>query len=218
MSIKYGDGQRAVRAQNKLLIAASVGVLAGVTMAALGKWQVALLAAWDVAALTYVVWTWHTVLPMSADTTSKHAVREDPSRAVADTVVLVASVGSLLAVATMLAEAGSRTGVDQIMGISFSIFSVVMSWVTVHTIFMLRYAEIYYSEPVGGIDFLETKQPSYHDFAYLALTMGMTFQVSDTSLQTTRVRRIALKHALLSYVFGTVIVASTINLIVSLGH
>lgn len=218
MSIKYGDGQTAVRAQNKLLIAASVGILAGATMAALGKWQVALLAAWDVAALTYVVWTWRTVLPMSAGITSKHAVREDPSRAVADTVVLVASIGSLLAVATMLAEAGSRTGVDQIVGICFSIFSVVMSWVTVHTIFMLRYAEIYYSEPVGGIDFLETKQPSYHDFAYLALTMGMTFQVSDTSLQTTRIRRIALKHALLSYVFGTVIVASTINLIVSLGH
>ena len=56
----------------------------------------------------------------------------------------------------------------------------------------------------------------YIDFAYLALTIGMTFQVSDTNLKTTSIRRTALRHALLSYAFGTLIIATTINLVAGL--
>ena len=54
------------------------------------------------------------------------------------------------------------------------------------------------------------------DFAYLALTIGMTFQVSDTNLQTKAIRRTALGHALLSYLFGALIIATTLNLIAGL--
>lgn len=54
------------------------------------------------------------------------------------------------------------------------------------------------------------------DFAYLAFTLGMTYQVSDTDLKTARLRRIVLFHTLLSYLFGTVIVAATINLVAGL--
>lgn len=60
---------------------------------------------------------------------------------------------------------------------------------------------------------------SHQDFAYLALTIGMCFQVSDTDLTGKRVRRTALHQALLSYLFGTVMVAVTVNLVASLlGH
>ena len=79
-----------------------------------------------------------------------------------------------------------------------------------HTVYVLRYARLYYSPPEGGIDF-HGEQPDYTDFAYLGLTIGMTFQVSDTDLTGKRVRRIALHHALTSYVFGTVIVAITVS-------
>jgi uncharacterized membrane protein len=44
----------------------------------------------------------------------------------------------------------------------------------------------------------------------------MTFQVSDTDLVGKRVRRQALRHALTSYVFGTVIVAITVSSVASL--
>jgi uncharacterized membrane protein len=55
------------------------------------------------------------------------------------------------------------------------------------------------------------------DFAYLSLTIGMTFQVSDTDPQTKGIRRTAIGHALLSYMFGALIIATTINLIAGLG-
>ena len=82
--------------------------------------------------------------------------------------------------------------------------------------FTVQYARIYYADEPGGVDFNSPEPPTFHDFAYLAFTMGITYQVSDTNLQTTQFRRTVLRHALLSYVFGSVILATTINLVVGL--
>ena len=86
----------------------------------------------------------------------------------------------------------------------------------VHTVYMLRYADLYYRGPKGGITFAGKEDPDYKDFAYVAFTLGMTFQVSDTDLTGKRVRRTALHHALLSYVFGTGIVAITVSSVAAL--
>ena len=82
--------------------------------------------------------------------------------------------------------------------------------------YALRYARLYYAEPIGGVDFHAEDQPDYRDFAYLAVTIGMTFQVSDTDLTVKPIRRLAIQHALLSYLFGAVIVALMINIVGSL--
>jgi uncharacterized membrane protein len=100
--------------------------------------------------------------------------------------------------------------------VTLTIVTVALAWLTVHTVYTLRYGDLYYADPVGGIDFNDDDRPDYLDLAYLALTIGMTFQVSDTDLQSRAIRRIAIRHALLSYVFGTVIVAITINVVASL--
>jgi uncharacterized membrane protein len=97
------------------------------------------------------------------------------------------------------------------------VVSVALSWVVVHTVYTLRYARLYYTPPEGGVDFGGSELPRFSDFAYLAFTLGMTFQVSDTNLKTNAFRKLALGQSLLSYLFGTVIVASTVNFIVSLG-
>jgi uncharacterized membrane protein len=76
---------------------------------------------------------------------------------------------------------------------------------------------LYYQDPPGGIDFDQQEPPSYRDFAYVALTIGMTFQVSDTSLQNSRIRGAALRQGLLAYFFGAIILATAINLVAGLG-
>jgi uncharacterized membrane protein len=85
----------------------------------------------------------------------------------------------------------------------------------VHAVFTLRYARLYYSGG-GGIAYHNNEAPDYGDFAYVALTIGMTFQVSDTDLTSRQIRRSAIRHALLSYLFGVVIVAMVINVVASL--
>jgi uncharacterized membrane protein len=44
----------------------------------------------------------------------------------------------------------------------------------------------------------------------------MTYQVSDTTIRARRIRGTVLSHALLSYVFGVVIVAGSVSLIAGL--
>ena len=79
--------------------------------------------------------------------------------------------------------------------------------------FTSRYARLYYTGPDGGIDFNQDAPPRYSDFAYLAFTIGMTFQVSDPDLQTADIRATALRQGLLFYLLGAVILATTINLV-----
>ena len=93
---------------------------------------------------------------------------------------------------------------------------MALSWTVVQTVFTLHYARLYYGHPAGGIDFNQETPPGYGDFAYLAFTVGMTFQVSDTALQTSALRAAALRQALLSYLLGAVILATTINLVAGL--
>ena len=93
--------------------------------------------------------------------------------------------------------------------------AVVLGWFVIHTLFTLRYARLYHSTG-GGVDFNQDEPPRYVDFAYVAFTIGMTFQVSDTDLKSTAIRATALRQALVSYLFGAVVLATTVNFIVSL--
>jgi len=176
----------------------------------------ALLAGWDLAAVIYLVMVRAAVYRMNAEVTARMAGREDPSNPVAELVVVVASVAALVAIGFALVRAGQTTGSAKALLISLGAVSVVVSWLVVHTVYMLRYARNYYGDPAGGIEFNEEDRPDYQDFAYFSFTIGMTFQVSDTNITTKCIRRLALHHALLSYLFGAVILATAINIFASL--
>jgi uncharacterized membrane protein len=199
----------------RIVASLGVGLAVGVPVSIPLPWQLGLLLGWMAAATVFTVWMWFTIWPMDAHETAVHAVREDTGRATSDVLVLSAAVASLAAVALLL-EAGSA-GPRRDLVAALSVASVALAWATVHTMFTTRYARLYYTGPDGGIDFNEAEPPRYTDFAYLAFTIGMTFQVSDTDLRTKQIRRTALQHALLSYVFGAVVIATTINLIAGLG-
>lgn len=197
--------------------AAVTGVSVTVVGLLVGLPRLAPLLGWDAAAVVYVGWTWLAVRRLDADTTARLAQRESPGRALADGLLLGASVASLAAVGSVLLKAGSAGGSEKVLLAGTGAISVALSWVVVHTVFTLRYARIFYADGSGGIDFNGSGSPTYADFAYLALTVGMTFQVSDTQLSSREIRSTVLRQALLSYLFGAVIVAVTINLVAGLG-
>ncbi len=203
-------------AKTRLIVAISAGIIVAFLVSLFGSWRFAPIGAWDTAAVIYVVWVWFNIWPMEASETKSLAKREDPGRAVADVLLIVASTASLIAVGFLVTEASSSTGLIKVLDIALGMVSVVVSWAVVHTNYTLKYARLFYGDPEGGINFNENSLPQYKDFAYLAFTLGMTFQVSDTALQTKEIRTTALKHALLSYLFGTIIIATTINTIASL--
>lgn len=202
-------------ARRQLLYALVAGLVVAVAATSLVPVAYWLLIGWDAACLTYLVTVWWEIWPRTVDDTSRLADRVDPARAAADVLTLSAAVASLGAVSVVLLTADRASGAGEILRIVFALVSIVLSWAVVHTVFTLRYAHLYYRGVAGGIDF-NGESPRYSDFAYLAFTIGMTFQVSDTTLRSGEIRRVALMHAMLSYMFGTGILAITINLVASL--
>ena len=208
----------AVYTYKKLVTVAVIGIITGFGVAWLGWEKFALLAGWDVAILVYVLWTWCTVLSLDEHSIKSHAVREDPGRAVADILLVIASVASLGAVLMLILDASQMTGLAKALDIIIGLSSIVFSWFLVQTTFALKYARLFYGGTKQAVDFNEKLPPSYSDFAYLAFTIGMTFQVSDTTIQTKVMRKTVLRQAMLSYLYGTVIIATTINTLASLTH
>jgi uncharacterized membrane protein len=203
-------------AARRVVVGASGGVVAAALALLDGtSWSVAALFAEDVAAVVFLTWVWATIVRADAASTGRLARSEDASRAAAEAVLLGAGAGSLLAVVFTLGQAGRAAAPDRGLLVALALVSVALAWTSVHTVYLLRYARLYYSPPEGGIDF-HGEDPDYVDFAYLALTIGMTFQISDTDITAKRVRRVALHHALLSYVFGTIIVAITVGSVAGL--
>jgi uncharacterized membrane protein len=200
----------------RVSMAAVAGICAGLLAAVPGSWQIGTLAGWDVAAGVYVAWTWTTIWHRDPAATARLALREDPGRAVADALLLVASAASVLAIALAVTAGRADGPGERDLRAALAVASVALSWTVVQTVFTLHYARLYYGHPVGGIDFNQQAPPRYGDFAYLAFTVGMTFQVSDTDLQTSALRAAALRHGLLSYLLGAVILATTINLVAGL--
>jgi uncharacterized membrane protein len=200
-----------------VVITLTVAIVFGGVSALWTPWQNAVLIGWCLAALVFTVPIWLKILPANSDTTRQLATLEDDSRVAADVVLVCASVISLIGVAFELLRASDSTGTELFATTALAVLSVVLAWATVQTVFTLRYAHLWWSSH-AGVDFNEDDDPDYHDFAYLAFTIGMTYQVSDTDLTTKAIRRTALRHALLSYVFGTAIIAVTINVVAGLAH
>lgn len=203
------------RSRTRVVVVGVVAVAVAVSAGPRVGWRFSPVLGWDAGALVFVCWVWVAVAAMDAATTAAHATREDPSRGQSDLLVLGAAVASLAGVGVLLLGVGSTQGAKGVFA-GFGLFSVAVSWLTVHTLYTLRYAVLYYTEPDGGIDFNQAEPPRYSDFGYLAFTIGMTYQVSDTDLSTHAIRATALRHGRLSYLFGSVILAATINLLVSL--
>lgn len=155
-------------------------------------WQVAVLTGWDIAAAAFVGWAVAAVSRRDSAATKALAAREDDSRAAAEVVVICAGVVSLIGVGSALVKGAQKDGALEALLTFLSVTTVVLSWSAVQTVFTLRYAHLYYSTGGAG-DFNEQDAPDYRDFAYLALTIGMTYQVSDTDLTSKTIRRTATR-------------------------
>ncbi|MFF1634237.1 DUF1345 domain-containing protein [Leifsonia sp. NPDC058248] len=212
---KYG---RSHNTRLRLLVMAVAGLVVGAVVSVTAGGQYGLTAGWAVACAVYIAWAWIVVGRMDEKEAERYATREDPSRAAAEILILIASVGSLVAVVFLLGGAKHAAGAGKEIIPVLALASVALSWFLVHTLFTLRYASLYYTGTNGGIDFNEDEPPNYLDFAYVAFTLGMTYQVSDTDLQTRAIRATALRQGLLSYLFGAVVLASAINLVVGLAQ
>jgi uncharacterized membrane protein len=215
--IKQGVSGR-VLSPRRAGVCLGAGLVAASLVALLWTPELAPLAGWVVAAGTAVSWVWAVAWHLDSEGTERLAEEESASPST-DAWVVSASVISLGAVVVALVRS-TGTGAVAVATVLLSVTSVTIAWGLVNTVFALKYARAYYiDEPNrGGFDFKQDAEPAYSDFAYLAFTVGMSFAVSEIEPTRSDTRKIALGHALLSYLFGTGVVAVAINLVTNLGQ
>ena len=197
----------------------AVGLAVTLALIAYTPWELALVSGWAAAAVTFLASVWHFIARTDGPGTKRLATREDDTKSLGNLLLVAVCVTSLFGVGSTLALAGDHTGALRKLLIAVAVSTVALSWTMLNTIYTLRYADLYYRAAADGIAFGYTNaatQPTYRDFAYVAFTVGMTYQVSDTALRDRQTRRTVLTHAILAYVFGVVIVAGAVNLISNL--
>src|ERR1700759_478201 len=199
----------------RALIAFASGLVASTAAALVGPLELAPIVGWVVATIVVLTWVWRIIWPQDAAGTERLAEREG-AWPTTDRGVLGAAGASLGAVVLAVIRASGTHDVASTTAVLLSLVGAILSWALVNTVFALKYARLYYMDVDGGIDFKQREPPTYSDFAYLAFTVGMAFAVSETEPTNTQVRKVALGHALLSYGFGTGIVAVAINLVTNL--
>ena len=178
---------------------------------------VQLLGGWDAGGLAMLILAWTTIASSDAAKTQARAGAEDPGRRTVYFLVTLTSFVTIFA-ATVLSRHLKKVaaeGEGPLLA-ALCLGAVAVAWGLTHTSFTLRYAHLYYREDdegVGGITFAGDEPPSYFDFAYFAFTIGMCFQVSDTTVTSCQIRRAVLAHALLSFAYTTVILAFVLNLV-----
>ncbi len=185
------------------------------------NWVLTVTVLWDAFALPFILTSWIVFFTRSVPEIIKQANKEDGSRAFVMTSIIVSSVFSLFTVLLLLIAKPESSG-RELASVILAIAGMVLSWVMVHTIFTFHYAHMYYDEGAddtpGGLAlaFPDEEQPDYIDFAYFSFVIGMTFQVSDVEINSRKIRRTTLAHALLAFALNTFVVALTINLIAGL--
>ncbi|MFC4376123.1 DUF1345 domain-containing protein [Nocardia halotolerans] len=187
-----------------------LGTVAGVLIGLRGGVAMGTLTGIATAATIFVVVGWLVLWPMDAERTRTYARREDFQPFVEELSVVAAALSGLVAIVVILVLGKSGEGH---IAAAVALGGVFAAWGAVHLMYAARYAYLYYETPRGGIDFNSSGLPGYRDFFYFSYNLGMTYQVSDTNVSDSRVRSIVLRHCLLSYAFGTVILATTINLV-----
>ena len=213
-------------AHQRVAIALAVGVLVFVATLGLHRLPLQLILSWNAFSTTAILLAWIRIIFADAKSAVLTAKLQDTGRAIIFSLVLIGACASLFAVAFLLGTAKGTSGARLGEHVGLAAFTVVHSWFLIHTVFTMHYAHAYYrtEDPDGrgkhgaGLNFPgeEDHEPDFVDFAYFAFVIGMTFQVSDVAITSKRIRRLSLVHALLSFLFNTVILALAINLASSL--
>jgi uncharacterized membrane protein len=213
----------------------AIGMLCG--LLSLPLWPVGSLLtrgilAWDTGCTVFLVLVTYMFSTAHGDRVTRDAQRDQDGEWTIFWLTVCAVAASFAAILGEFSVSKSAPPAQQTLHIILVVVTLLLSWLTTHTLFAMRYAHEYYdavppdtprAKPspsggsfAGGLDFPGDEPPDYWDFFYFALVLGMTFQVSDVQITSRRLRQLATAHGLLGFLFNTVILALSVNIGASL--
>ncbi|WP_343698049.1 DUF1345 domain-containing protein [Flavobacterium sp.] len=200
----------------RFIISAAAAGITALVFAGVDKTPVHWMAVWLAFSFTHLFFAWFTILTCHVQELKKIAKDQDSNRTVLSLFILLTTAVSLLGILFLYISADEKTGITLLAHILMTLTSVGTAWAIVHTTFAFKYAHLHYCH--SGLDFPGDQEPDYLDFVYFSFVIGTTFQVSDVAILEKKIRRTALVHGVLSFIFNTTILALTINIVSSIAQ
>jgi uncharacterized membrane protein len=189
------------------------------------SWSSSAIIGWDAVCVAFLFLTTPVMVGQDSASMSAKAASQDEGQGVILGLVIIATAASLAAVAAELSLARAADGAEKIMRVGLAAVTVAVSWAMMQLIFALHYAHGYYASRAtpenpdavaGGLDFPGDEDPDYWDFVHFSVVIGVASQTADIAFTAKSLRRTGTLHGVAAFVFNTIVVALTINLVASL--
>ncbi len=179
--------------------------------------QTRAIAAWDIGAFVFLALAIILFAVRAPEQMAAEAEAQEEGQWTIFWVMLLGTIFSFAALSGEFYGLKDLPRVERSLHVALVAATLLLSWLLAHVVFTFRYAHEWYDldergKTKGGLSFPSDELPDYFDFLYFSVVIGMTFQVSDVQVTSRRLRRLALLHGLVSFLFNTVIVALTVNI------
>lgn len=198
----------------KLWIAAFVGVVLVLASPSRWDWIVRILFGWNGAIFVLVPLTYIWMRKLDARALRARYQEEDPTAPLILLVTVISALLSVLGIIALLSTAKQVPPGERAAHSLLACMTIVSSWALVHTMFTIRYADMFYSVLDGEpppLSFPDTAEPLFWDFVYFAFTIGVACQTADVSTRQTDIRKMVTIHSVIAFVFNLAILGFAIN-------
>ena len=175
------------------------------------RWALGAMAAFDVAAILFLISCAPLLGTREARVIREHAQANDANR-----ILLLVITGIVMSVLLTAIAAEAVGHNPQPVTKALIITTLALAWIFANTVYAFHYAHMVYMHPdVGcvGLEFPRTSHPVYWDFVYFSFTCGMAFATSDVVITETRMRKTVVIHCLAAFAFNIGVLAFTINVL-----
>jgi uncharacterized membrane protein len=190
------------------------GAVLFVVTAAASAWgadlRMAVVIGFDVAAFVFL----GTVVPLlrfDADAMRRAAKANDANRVAVLAITVLVSLVIFIAIGTLIAGPGQLPNAE----VALIVATLALVWIFANTVFTLHYAHLFYLQADGGdrrgLEVPRATHPDYWDFLYFSFTLGMTFQTSDIVIDGPHMRKVALAHGIVAFIFNMGVLGFTVN-------
>src|SRR3954462_5727908 len=210
---------RIVRTRPRLFVSSALGLAVIAILFATCDWRTPtkLLVGWNLGIGLYLILAFNLMARSDVHRIRRRAANQDEGSIARLVLIVAAASASMSAIFPELGTTG--TAPRQTAQLILATSTILLSWAFIHSMFALHYAHEFYGDGrdgvVGGISFPDDTEPDYWDFCYFSFTLGMCAQLSDATISSKSIRRTALSHSVISFVFNAALLALTVNIAAS---
>jgi uncharacterized membrane protein len=206
-----------ISATSRLLIVAIAGFGAFFILFPDSSITISLAISWALAGLLYLALTYIMMFFSTQENILALSKKEDDGAAMILLIIILAAAASLITIVIILSGIKALPIHLAIRHVFLVLGTYAISWFFVHTAFALHYAHVYYQEyektKEPPLLFASKPKPSYVDFLYFSMVIGMTCQTADVNIASSRVRFLVMLQGMTAFIFNTSLLALAINLI-----